>query len=83
MQEFKKLSHDKMSKLILSNKKYMNWFLERFLEKKIENYKIINKIDNKEINQNNIIELLKDNIPINIIQRATGYSQEYILSLKS
>lgn len=34
MKELKKLSDDKMSKLILSNKKYMNWFLERFLQKK-------------------------------------------------
>ena len=62
MSEFKKLSNDKMSKLILSNKKYMNWFLERFLERKIENYKIINKIDNKEINESDVIELLKQEL---------------------
>jgi len=62
MAEFKKLSNDKMSKLILSNKKYMSWFLERFLERKIEDYKIINKIDNKEINENDVIELLKQEL---------------------
>ncbi len=58
MKKFKKLSNDKMSKLILSNKIYMTWFLERFLKRKINNYKIINKMDNKEINEKNIIELL-------------------------
>ena len=62
MSEFKKLSNDKMSKLILSNKTYMKWFLERFLNKKINDYKITNKIDNKEINEKNIIELLKQEL---------------------
>ena len=62
MSEFKKLSNDKMSKLILSKKKYMNWFLERFLERKINNYKIINKLDNKEINELDVIELLKQEL---------------------
>ena len=56
--EFKKLSNDKMSKLILSNKTYMTWFLERFLKRKIKSFQIINKIDGKEINEKNIIELL-------------------------
>lgn len=56
--EFKKLSNDKMGKLILSNKTYMTWFLEKFLKRKIKNFQIINKIDGKEINEKNIIELL-------------------------
>ena len=56
--KFKKLSNDKMSKLILSNKTYMTWFLEKILKRKIKNYTIINKIDGTEINEKNIIELL-------------------------
>ena len=62
MQEFKKLSNDRMSKLILSNKKYMSWFLERFLGRKINNYKIINKVNEKEINENDVFELLKQEL---------------------
>lgn len=62
MEEFKKLSNDKMSKLVLSNKKNMNWFLERFLKRKIDDYKIMNKINNKEINENDVIELLKQEL---------------------
>ena len=62
MKEFKKLSNDKMSKLILSNKTYLTWFLERFLERKIYDYKIINKISNKEINENDVIKLLKQEL---------------------
>ena len=60
--DFKKLSNDSMFKLIFSNKKYMSWLLEKFLGKKFDNYSIINKIDNKEINENNIIELLKQEL---------------------
>ena len=65
MKEFKKLSNDTMSKLILSNKTYLNWFLERFLKRKIHDYKIINKIDNNEINPKNVIELLKQELETN------------------
>ena len=60
--DFKKLSNDSMFKLIFSNKKYMSWLLEKFFGKKMDNYSIINKIDNKEINENDIIELLKQEL---------------------
>ncbi len=60
--DFKKLSNDSMFKLIFSNKKYMSWLLEKFLRKKFDDYSIINKIDNKEINENSIIELLKQEL---------------------
>ena len=60
--EFKKLSNDKMSKLILSNKIYMTWFLEKILKRKIINLQIINKLDGKEVNEENIIELLKQEL---------------------
>lgn len=58
IRDFKKLSNDSMFKLVFVNKKYMNWLLERFLNKKIDDYKIINKIDNKEVSEENILELL-------------------------
>ena len=51
---FKKLSDDSMFKAVFSDKKYMSWLLERFLGRKIDNYKIINKIDNKEVNNNDM-----------------------------
>ncbi len=59
---FKKLSNDSMFKLVFSNKKYMSLLLEKILGRKIDDYSIINKIDNKEIDENNIIELLKQEL---------------------
>ena len=59
---FKKLSDDSMFKAVFSDKKYMSWLLERFLGRKIDNYKIINKIDNKEVNNKDVLELLKQEL---------------------
>lgn len=47
--EFKKLSDDSMFKAVFSDKKYMSWLLERFLGRKIDDYSIINKFDNQEV----------------------------------
>ena len=60
--KFKKLSDDSMFKAIFSDKKYMNWLLEKFLGRKINNYKIINKIDNKEVDNNDVLELIKEEL---------------------
>ena len=60
--KFKKLSDDYMFKAIFSDKKYMNWLLEKFLGRKINNYKIINKIDNKEVSNSDVLELIKQEL---------------------
>ena len=40
-------------------------FLERLLKRKIYDYKIINKINNKELNENDVLELLKQELQTN------------------
>ena len=65
--EFKKLSDDSMFKAVFSDKKYMNWLLEKFLGRKIDDYKIINKIDNREVNTKDVLDLLKQElVPSNV-----------------
>ena len=51
-----------MSKLILSDKKYMDWFLSRFLGESIYDYEIINKFDGCRIDTDRVIELLKQEL---------------------
>ena len=59
---FKKLSNDSMFKAVFSDKKYMSWLLERFLGRKIDDYSIINKFDNKEVDTKDVLELLKQEL---------------------
>ena len=40
----------------------MSWLLEKFLGKNIDNYSIINKIDNKEVSKEDVIELIKQEL---------------------
>lgn len=60
--EFKKLSNDSMFKAVFSDKKYMSWLLERFLGRKIDDYSIINKVDNKEVSNSDVLELIKQEL---------------------
>ena len=60
--DFKKLFNDTMFKIILSNKRYMNWFLCRFLNENISDYSIINKFDGKVIDNFQVMELLKQEL---------------------
>ena len=60
--EFKKLSDDSMFKAVFSDKKYMSWLLERFLGRRIDDYSIINKVDNKEVSNNDVLELIKQEL---------------------
>ncbi|MGM9849618.1 MAG: Rpn family recombination-promoting nuclease/putative transposase [Bacilli bacterium] len=62
MQEFKKLSNDGMMKLVLSHKDILKLFLERILKRKINKFDIRNGQDNKPINEEKIIELMKQEL---------------------
>ena len=59
---FKKLLDDSMFKAVFSDKKYMSWLLERFLDRKIDDYMIINKVDNSEIDNKSVIQLIKQEL---------------------
>ena len=68
--EFKKLSDDSMFKAVFSDKKYMSWLLKKFLGRKIEDYSIINKVNNKEISNSDVLELIKQElVPSNVFVR--------------
>lgn len=70
MKEFKKLSDGSMFKAVFSDKKYMSWLLERFLGRRIDSYSIINKVDNKEVSKEDVLELLKQElVPSNVFVR--------------
>ena len=62
MSEFKKLSNDGMMKLVLSHKEILKIFLERILNKKIRTLEIRNGQDNKPIDEEKIIELMKQEL---------------------
>lgn len=110
--EFKKLSDDSMFKAFFSDKRYMNWLLERFLGRKVDNIynfmmdqesceklqRAILKTAKEEaheqgynegmgqgIEQNKIdtaFKMLSKNYPISEISDMTGYSQEYLQSMR-
>lgn len=59
---FKKLLDDSMFKAVFSDKKYMSWLLERFLDRKVDDYMIINKVDNSEVDNKSVIQLIKQEL---------------------